>query len=290
MLILQSLVSLAPLSKAGNLRHLDLSNDFYDIELSQLLRATSDLIHLSFLSIPKGALRCADISSKRRSSHRWPPNLTHLQLNGSLPATLDGWNSFIADLPPGLHTLAVAFQNQLSRHAMDGFAYLTESAPQITTLHIRHLRCEPLQILGLSTPFPCLELATLPYDEVVLQGLSRSAIPVLSSSLKILHLVDDPYISPVNLNPVDCGARSKDLGLLAMKFPALKRMEVPDRYHTIFRNEQDLVELEAVQRTMARRYPSEVESEVGVFLEESSMDDEPSWIKNTWGIASKKKA
>ncbi len=271
-------MGLTPLSKAENLRYLDLSNDFYDIDLSQLLRAVCDLTYLTFLSLPKAALKRAYVSP--RTPHLWPPNLLHLRLNGTMPTSVNEWNGVVLDLPTSLHILTISFLNSPGHAVPDVFWYLESSAKQVTSLHILHATYRSLRTVALFKPFPNLRSISLPYDCAGLEEIcTLSDQGVLSATLETLALTDDPYVCTEELNPVDNALSVKDLGLLASPFPSLRRLEVPDKYYSVLPWGSDAVAMERLQQSFAERWSSAPPTEVGVFLGDLRANDEPPWIK-----------
>ena len=284
-LTLGRLVGLAPLSKAERLKHLDLSNDFYDIGLYQLLQAICDHTHLAYLSAPKGALKGAYGSTGQR--YRWPSNLNHLRLNGTMPNAINEWEGLFTDLPTSLLTLTFSFLNIPGRNVPDVFWYMTSSAKQVTSLHILHARYASLRAVALFKPFPNLKLISLPYDRAGLEEIcSLHGGGVLSHTLETLALTDDSYVCTADLNPVGDALGFGDLGLVVSQFPSLKRLEVPSRYYSDLGWEGDVADIDVLQRRFYERWPSEPQSDVGVFLGDSKVEDMPSWIKNTWGARS----
>lgn len=281
-------MSLAPLSKAERLKHLDLSNDFYDIDLSQLLQAVCDLAHLTHLSAPKGAMKRAYGSIKQR--YRWPASLHHLRLSGTMPNAINEWEGLLIDLPTSLRILTLSFLSSPARNLPVVFWYMSSSAKQVTSLHILHARYASLRATALFRPFPNLKLLSLPYDRLGVEEICNlSGQRVLSTTLEDLVITDDPYVCTEELNPVDRATGFDDLCLLVSRFPSLKRLELPGRYYSDLRWEGDVADIDILQRRFSERWPSESQSEVGVFLREPKGEDEPSWTKNTWGARSVKK-
>ena len=280
-------MSLAPLSKAERLKHLDLSNDFYDIDLSQLLRATCDLPQLSFLSLPQGALKRAYISAKE--VHRWPRNLVHLQLNGMPPDSLDRWNNLITDLPDHLRILGLCFRKGIGSVVLERLWWLKSSAEQITSLNVPRVPYWNPATSWLFKPFPNLKSISLPYHRSILNLHDPDGI--VPAALENLYLLDT-YVHDYTDEPdaPDKTITTEELATVASRFPMLKHMELPPRYHPELHNERDIADIEALQKNFVERWPSESPADVGVFLGDSLVDDEPPWIKNTWGARSRKKA
>ena len=283
-------MSLAPLSKAQRLKHLDLSNDFYDIDLSQLLQAVCDLAYLTHLSTPKGAMKRAYASTKQR--YRWPPSLHHLRLSGTMSNAVNEWESLLMDLPASLRILTLSFLSSPARSLQalpDVFWFVSSSAKQVTSLHILHTRYSSIGAVALFRPFPNLKLLNLPYDRLSLEEMGNFfGQDVLSPTLEDLVLTDDPYVCSEELNRVDSAMGFEDLSRVVSQLPSLKRLELPGRYYPDLR-ESDVADIDILQRRFSERWPSESQSEVGVFLREPKGEDEPSWVKNTWGARSVKK-
>ena len=188
------------------------------------------------------------------------------------------------DLPASLRVLTLSFLNSPGRILPDVFWYLSSSAKQVTSLHILHARYTSLRGVALFRPFPDLRLVSLPYDRAGLEEICNlSGQSVLSSTLETLALTDDSYVCTADLNPVSSAMGFDDLGLVISQFPSLKRLEVPSRYYSDLDWEGDIADIDILQRTFSERWPSEPQSEVGVFLGDSWIENEPSWIKNTWG-------
>ncbi|KAL2419335.1 hypothetical protein ABEF95_009789 [Exophiala dermatitidis] len=116
-----SIPSLAPLSKCIHLKYLDLSTDFYDIGLSQLLEAIHHLDGITTLKLPRNALvkeRKRDPNTNLLTSQyvpkpppwsKWPKNLTHLQLSHSLYEHEQSWTTLLYDsLPSTLKSLRIS--------------------------------------------------------------------------------------------------------------------------------------------------------------------------------------
>lgn len=139
---------LAPLSKAGNLHTLDLSNDYDDCSLGQLLHALRKSSKLRFLSLPKRALRKAYLAdSMLPQQHQWPPSLTHLQANYLFPENSDAWLRFLKHLPESL--VSLTFEQCHNYRSFDSLTSLRYDLSHIEELHIgdgrRNLLCKSIQ-------------------------------------------------------------------------------------------------------------------------------------------------
>ena len=143
--------------------------------------------------------------------------------------------------------------------------------------------------IALFRRFPSLKLLNLPYDRLGLEEIGNLfGQDVLSPILEDLVMTDDPYVCTEEPNRVDGARGFDDLSRVVLQLPSLKRLELPGRYYPDLR-ESDVADIDVLQRTFSERWPSESRSEVGVFLREPKGDDEPSWVKNTWGARSVKK-
>ena len=219
------MTGLAPLSKCQRLKHLDLSQDYYDISFSQVLRATRDLLHLSYLSLPQGAnFGEAYPSVIVAKSHSWPPTLSHLQLNGIAPSTVGTWDRLIADLPETLRSLTFSFIRSWAFRVLMMLPLVESSAQQIRSLHIAHTHYTREPGLSLFKPFPNLKTFSVPYGG---SGLIESFFgegPLVLPPIENLCLTHK-YITWEEFDVHRPGI--EDLARLAVRFPTLQRMEVP---------------------------------------------------------------
>ena len=155
-----SLAGLAPLSKSPHLRCLDLSNDSYHINVNELLRSISDIENLWYLSLPRNALHTTYLSISR-FSFRWPPGITHLQINGALPDDRDGWEGLIDSLPESL--VAISFQHLRDLKPFWNLQDSSSRAESIRRLSIGEpARDSQLELRGLLDVFPNIKRADIP--------------------------------------------------------------------------------------------------------------------------------
>lgn len=256
-----------------------MSNDFYDIELAQLLRATCDLSDIRFLSLPRGALKRAYLWKTGTSSYRWPQNLVHLQLNSFLPDNWDCWNGLIAHLPQSLRILTLAPQHLLARHSLEILPLLESSAEQVTSLHIKTARQEILPFVGMFSPFPSLTTISLPYDNLDFRDVFSTPAPeVISASLRYLHLTDERAHTGLS-DCIDEPVTPKEWKLLLPKFPDLRRIEMPEGLLAIDDN-ADIRDFEELQMLFAETWPTEDESEVGIVVEDCSASNVPAGVRS----------
>lgn len=134
-----SINCLAALSKCRHLRKLDLSLTSQSISLTQLLRSTSKLIHLEWLSI-----KCNDgAAAVEINNFSWPPALRTLQVSGTL--TDAALNKFQCP-PKSLNALTFFYCPRLSTGPVRIIA--AKFADSLEALHLgrqaNNIRCGPL--------------------------------------------------------------------------------------------------------------------------------------------------
>jgi hypothetical protein len=260
--------------------------------MSQLLRAICDLPSLHFVSLPKGVLKGAYTAMHSPPYYRWPRSLTHLQLNGVVPGNPNWWNGLVADLPHSLRTLTLNLQNTFGRpYRLDFLGISDTTAEQVTSLYVKHGTWGRSEIVIFAEVFPNLKHITLPYSHFNFEDLYHSlGQAVVAAELEYLYLVDASSIYNSEQPTVTRPISMDGLDVIISRFPKLRRIEIPESYFMDFANPFGNVNLDDLQDKFHKRWPAEPESEVGVFLGPSLRDDEPSWIKQTWGIPSTLKA
>ena len=268
------------------------------MDLSQLLRSICYLDHLTFLSLPKGAV---DSRARPRrshiSKHQWPARLEHLQINGFTGFGPQYWDDLLLGLPVTAHTLGLCRPRSTptGRKALESMAWATGSAPQIKVLQVRHLIWDSRDFRRLCSTFPNLRSISLPYEFSALYafGLSQQADPSETgpwAGLEELVIVDDAYDHPLELKVVEDALPVRRLTEIASKFPSFKRIEVPNCLYGSLAPREDVSEMQRLQADFVKRWPSEPESDVGVFLGCSIADAEPLWDEEATRRSLKRRA
>ncbi|OAP56768.1 hypothetical protein AYL99_08880 [Fonsecaea erecta] len=158
-----SLASLAPLSKCVNLRHLDLSTDYYSIPVLDLLDAIVELKQLTRLSLPKGFHVSQDIHSIENL--RWPENLTHLTASDVMCFRSAEWDLLIETWPRSLTTLT--FPDCPHFTGADVFLHCHNQAKHVQRLKLtesRGLGEDSYNLFDILRVFPHVQELIIPAD------------------------------------------------------------------------------------------------------------------------------
>ena len=83
---------------------LDLSKNYYELDIHQLLHSLRNLTSLHFLSLPRAVFRG---SRKYNSGQKWPANLSSLEFNGGYPCDVDYWRDMMRSWPLTLTSLCL---------------------------------------------------------------------------------------------------------------------------------------------------------------------------------------
>ncbi|RMD42939.1 hypothetical protein DV735_g2217, partial [Chaetothyriales sp. CBS 134920] len=153
-----SRASLVPLSRATNLRRLDLSRDEYAFDLRELLQSVHHLMHLESLALPQRLAGLDSISPDHSSALEWPPHLNRLHFTTYLPP---GWEAILPSFPPTLEVLD--FAGMTDTDFATSLQHSTVTALQIRRIVIRvPASPQQLQLTGLFRAFPSLVRLTVP--------------------------------------------------------------------------------------------------------------------------------
>ena len=173
-----SISSLAPISHLEELQHLDLSRDKYDFDLQELLRATRNLHHLQFLSLPRGAID--DYRSDAATSISWPQSLDTLQINASVPPLSLQRQYFFADLHANIHTLIFRYIQNWRQITLLFMKDNDSVAPSVKSVRVADVGGSPmfleeLELGDILQGFPALERLDLPITTLDCPYFTRHA-------------------------------------------------------------------------------------------------------------------
>ena len=253
-----SLPSLAPLSKAEHLATLDLSGDFYDFDLSRLLRAVRGSTSLRKLCLPKGALSKASISMlKSARPWLWPPYLTQLQVNYLLPESPEAWYAFLTHLPATLRSLS--FEDCKDYRDFDSLAALDTTAEQVHRLHVGSCRkAVVLEPETLYETFPSLCELSLP---ILACDCDESQEWTSMEQLEVLYLHHDSFHVR--------GLKDEtwqDLEALVADNSRMKRVVMP---FEVFAQDETMehMTIKSISRSFEKRFGTPLPNDIGLFFE-----------------------
>ncbi|EXJ80207.1 hypothetical protein A1O1_08349 [Capronia coronata CBS 617.96] len=265
-----SIPSLAPLSKCLHLRSLDLSTDYYDIDLPQLLDAIDHLDRLTTLKLPRNAL-WADL----KPQSRWPKNLRFLQVSHRLYEDEGSWATLFDSWPETLKTLRIAECLYYSFFKCLDRCPSTSAARTIRTLEIGPALHEDRLPLGaIMHAFPMVKTLVLPayvgahknplYEEDGHGNVTFSIAPVSQEQHPLENLVlrDYNHVSQPDLDDMVW-----ILSVLIDRFPRLRRIELPERYFSVA---EDVLSFEALTNTLEQRADKAGKDSAGIFLLDAS--------------------
>ena len=262
-----SLAGLAPLSKSLRLRTLDLSNDYYHIDLNELLRSIRDIEHLEYLSLPRSALHTTSLSISR-FTFKWPLSLTYLQINGALPDDTQGWNGLLESLPESLRVLAFEHLRDLSPFSK--LQHSHSAAPQIKRISIGEPVIDyQIELKGIFTAFP---------------GVLRMRLAMSSwDPSEFLHAPVESKLEKLSLweGAVRCIVLPQHLVEFAEPLRSLRRIELPENCLQVTR-QADLASFERLQNMLDGRKPPGTKLETGLFVTGGGLFELGRGTNNFW--------
>jgi hypothetical protein len=161
-----SITTLTPISKMSLLRRLNLLENFA-VNLAELLPAIRGLQQLSLIAVNTETL--STFSATATSDPRWPPNLAHLVICGSLTSASGNWTSLLLSLPECTTELTlglVRFGDYVVSEVIDEFSGINN----ITNVRIIDTSWTDEDIGSFTLIFPNLKHLSLAYDVDSLQS------------------------------------------------------------------------------------------------------------------------
>ena len=243
---------------------MDLSKDFYDINLTRLLHSIRYHENLIFLSLPKNSLGATwyGLNEELSGSCSWPPNLKHLQINGESLMDKEHWIRLMRSFPMSL--LLFSVQSPLDYMIFEGIDEGRPTSASVTHLKIGSQRVgeSKVPLYWILQGFAQVRFLTLPFKDAPLLHLESIKQISFGELLEEIIFTLSPTVYPPKT------ARSIDLvGNYVHAFPRLKRIEIPMSCLPLD-NENAMEDLDAYEHEMIRRKSENETDFAGILIVE----------------------